>query len=102
MQVGTEHHVDMGNLGNGAANFGANNDDIIEKILDELDKNSPPVWERPMLDVLTGGMVKAASYANMQSRGEAPPSIYFGRKACVVKGPFLEWLRKRLSFKLPE
>ena len=71
-------------------------------IIEQLRQELPPVWARVETDRLTGGMFRARTLANLQSRGEFPSVAvnYIGRKAIILRDPFLEWAETKLQKKL--
>jgi hypothetical protein len=66
---------------------------------DELDKllqSLPPMFGRAEVKRLLPGVISPGYLANLDSRGEGPPSVLIGkRKRAYVREPFIEWLRER-------
>lgn len=62
-------------------------------------------WEAPYipreqesLDRATGGMIKAKTLANLDSKGEGPDGrVKCGRKVFYPTGSFLSWMEKRIT-----
>lgn len=66
-------------------------------VVARLRKELPPIWERTQTDELTGGVVKARTYANLQSLKQAPKGFRVGRKVVIEREAFLYWLESRLT-----
>ena len=73
----------------------------IEQALKRMSENWPSEFiARGKIEDFTGGMMTGKSVANLESKGEGPDgSIKCGGKAGYIKGPFIDWLRPRLSNK---
>lgn len=45
----------------------------------------------------TGGLIKPKTMANLDSRGEGPPSITLGRKVAYKTSAYVAWLESRAT-----
>ena len=72
--------------------------DVVEKLIEQLRRELPPLWDRKNTTKLTGGAVHHRHLANLMSLGQGPGgAIHIGRnKVVIARDPFLEWLRSRM------
>lgn len=69
----------------------------INDLISKLEKELPPIWERPQTTALTGGAVNSRTLANLMSAGHYPALSYrLGRKVIIDRDAFLSWLAARL------
>lgn len=64
--------------------------------LTELRRTLPPLVARKKLDQYLGGIISKAYMANLDSRGEGPPQVRFGKNVGYLRDPFVDWLQARL------
>lgn len=70
----------------------------IEKIIAELEKELPVIFPRSAIKRLTGGIYSPSYMAVLDCHGKGPEGkIRVGKQVCYQKGPFLEWLKARMS-----
>lgn len=66
-----------------------------EKILNQLEKDIPPVVERCKLTKITEGAINSRTIANLMSRSEGPVGTRFGKKVLILREDLIDWLRRR-------
>ena len=64
--------------------------------LTELRRTLPPVIARKKLDQYLGGIISKAYMANLDSLGEGPPRIKFGKNVGYLRDPLVDWLQSRI------
>jgi hypothetical protein len=64
--------------------------------LTELRRNLPPVVARKKLDQYLGGIISKEYMANLDSQGEGPPRIKFGKNVGYLRDPLVDWLQSRV------
>lgn len=70
---------------------------IIRKLRSEL----PPTFARTEVDQLCGGIIASRTIANLQSLGQGPGGAFrVGRKMCLQRDEFLDWLASRINEKI--
>jgi len=75
----------------------------IHALIEALQDHLPPVFLGTELDERTGNAVRWRKFQNDRSKGKVPEGIviYRGRRALVVRDPFLEWLPTTLTVRCP-
>ncbi|TIH12511.1 hypothetical protein D0S45_17725 [Marinifilum sp. JC120] len=72
---------------------------ISESILKNVENEFPPVFTRKEAERLTGGLIKAKTLANLDSRRLGPPGKFrMGRQVGYSREEFLSWFVKRIEF----
>jgi hypothetical protein len=66
-----------------------------EKILNQLEKDIPPVVERCKLTKITGGAINSRTIANLMSRSDGPVGTRVGKKVLILRADLIEWLKRR-------
>lgn len=69
---------------------------IVSLDLTELRRTLPPLVARKKLDQYLGGIISKAYMANLDSRGEGPPQVRFGKNVGYLRDPLVDWLQSRL------
>lgn len=64
--------------------------------LSELRQTLPPIVARKKLDQYLGGIISKAYMANLDSQGEGPPQVRFGKNVGYLRDPLVDWLQSRL------
>ena len=66
----------------------------------KLAQHLPPIFSRTEVRSLFGGIISPGYLANLDSRGEGPPSVRIGKKRAYPRDGFIEWLQARSKMNL--
>jgi|GEM_PF-1973190 len=68
-----------------------------DEIREMLQAALPPCFGRPKVDDLLPGILSGKTLANMETKGEAPPSYQFGRRRFYQREAFIDWFINRMQ-----
>ncbi len=73
--------------------------DDMQKIIDQLRDELPPVFAGPSVEELTGGAINWGTVQNKRSRREIPDECFIrsGTRVLVIRDPFLKWWSSTLT-----
>lgn len=69
-----------------------NEKDTMDSHFDLLRQELPPIFTRQVVCQHLGGLLSAATLANLDSAGQGPPRITLGKKVAYARDDFLNWL----------
>ncbi len=70
----------------------------IEHLINEWDQSwKPPVVPRHKIPEFSGHTISSKTIANLDSKGEGPPSFKMGRTRVYPKADLLKWFKNRMS-----
>lgn len=68
-------------------------------VLEALREKLPPVFPRRCVEVITGGLIKVHTLANLDSMGQGPGYFKIGKRVGYEKETFLKWFEQRLELR---
>lgn len=69
----------------------------VDEIREMLQASLPPGFGRPKVDELLPGFLSGKTLANLESKGEGPPSFQFGRRRVYIRESFIDWFINRMQ-----
>ena len=68
-----------------------------EGFIEALRQTLPPTFSRQVAAANLAGIYSAGRLANLDSKGEGPGGVRFGRVVCYTRENFLSWVERRIN-----